>query len=340
MTETPSKVLFLLDPSIIKESSTKVALVKKLLEFAYPDSTIDQFNINLLQIKSKTNPNNLFNSFKYCFFLSSQNFDDILHYVSQRLNSLNITVPVEVTQLSSEFESLSVSSIQKSQKPYHISDNVLTLIYQMLIVNGFFYVNNKALNINGIANGFTLDADSRFWIKPDTSRTTVLNRNNNNSTATKSINLQMLSLKKKLDSNAKNEKSKSFDFSYIANDNDEIIDEDELLMEYTSEPMQLLEKYKCLFDEATGTPLKSKKRRRACKDCTCGLRELEEQELQVKLTNQEITEIDFTVEGEKISGCGSCSLGDAFRCDGCPYLGLPAFKPGQPISIDAMGDDF
>jgi len=71
------------------------------------------------------------------------------------------------------------------------------------------------------------------------------------------------------------------------------------------------------------------KRRKACKDCTCGLKELEEVEnaqarkLPVVMLGED--ELDFTVQG-KTSSCGSCGLGDAFRCAGCkdpfyPYLG-------------------
>ncbi|KAK9471162.1 cytokine-induced anti-apoptosis inhibitor 1, Fe-S biogenesis-domain-containing protein [Dipodascopsis tothii] len=89
-----------------------------------------------------------------------------------------------------------------------------------------------------------------------------------------------------------------------------------------------------------------KRRRKACKDCTCGLKELEEaaeaaarEARTVALTADETAEIDFTVEGKTGGSCGNCALGDAFRCDGCPYLGLPPFKPGEVVSIDALGDD-
>lgn len=89
----------------------------------------------------------------------------------------------------------------------------------------------------------------------------------------------------------------------------------------------------------------AKKRRRACKDCSCGLAsrlEAEDQSRQakanedlnvLKLESDELNdEIDFTVQG-KTGSCGSCSLGDAFRCDGCPYIGLPPFKPGEEVRI-------
>lgn len=110
------------------------------------------------------------------------------------------------------------------------------------------------------------------------------------------------------------------------------------------------------------------RRRRACKGCTCGLRELEEEEERnstvVKLATGELdgtspapnrTEVTRTVTGPDgvernvkriqvdtrgaTSSCGSCFLGDAFRCSSCPYLGMPAFEPGQKVEIPANMDD-
>lgn len=80
------------------------------------------------------------------------------------------------------------------------------------------------------------------------------------------------------------------------------------------------------------------RRKKACKGCSCGLAELEEDERK----NSKVVLLDGSQNGEAremdqaekerlilaakaapkaTSSCGSCFLGDAFRCASCPYLG-------------------
>ncbi|KAM3501285.1 hypothetical protein MY10362_005668 [Beauveria mimosiformis] len=118
-------------------------------------------------------------------------------------------------------------------------------------------------------------------------------------------------------------------------DDDDIIDEETLMTE---------EDLKRPINIPLECQPKPGKRRRACKDCSCGLAERLEAEdaakrvetektlASFKLAAEDLAEVDFTVQG-KVGSCGNCALGDAFRCDGCPYIGLPPFKPGEEVRL-------
>lgn len=91
------------------------------------------------------------------------------------------------------------------------------------------------------------------------------------------------------------------------------------------------------------------RRKRACKGCTCGLAEFEAEEaaripvvvLDTSTDNDGGSVRTMSKEdreklrqaalnaGKATSSCGSCFLGDAFRCAGCPYLGM--FIRSSPV---------
>jgi hypothetical protein len=112
---------------------------------------------------------------------------------------------------------------------------------------------------------------------------------------------------KKLNQNPKTEQ-KSIKIWNVDEDNDELIDED------LKKPVK---------PAPCGT-----KTRKACKNCTCGRAQMEEQEKQEMIKKQEFK-----------SSCGNCYLGDAFRCSSCPYRGMPKFKPGEKIMLDTDSTD-
>ncbi|KAJ1692460.1 hypothetical protein LUZ63_009158 [Rhynchospora breviuscula] len=99
------------------------------------------------------------------------------------------------------------------------------------------------------------------------------------------------------------------------NEESDLIDEDSLLTEEDLATPQL----------PIGGDCEEGKTRKACKNCTCGRAEAEEKgKLQkLGLTPDQVN--------KPRSACGSCGLGDAFRCGGCPYRGLPPFKLGEKV---------
>uniref|UniRef100_A0A7N0TB01 Anamorsin homolog n=1 Tax=Kalanchoe fedtschenkoi TaxID=63787 RepID=A0A7N0TB01_KALFE len=98
-------------------------------------------------------------------------------------------------------------------------------------------------------------------------------------------------------------------------DDMDLIDEDSLLTEEDLKKPQLPVASDCEVGSA----------KKACKNCTCGRAEAEEKKVKLELTTEQINNPQ--------SACGSCYLGDAFRCGTCPYKGLPAFKQGEKVTL-------
>ncbi|KAJ1944916.1 electron carrier, partial [Kickxella alabastrina] len=95
---------------------------------------------------------------------------------------------------------------------------------------------------------------------------------------------------------------------------------------------------------ALARPDGEKPKRKACKNCTCGLADgLEVDESMGCKPTQAVKKVAKPVDLVNVkSSCGNCSLGDAFRCSSCPYLGMPSFKPGEKVTLGGsmLHDDF
>jgi hypothetical protein len=80
-------------------------------------------------------------------------------------------------------------------------------------------------------------------------------------------------------------------------------------------------------------------KRRACKNCSCGRKEMEDAADAEggEAKKPTMTEAELSAS---VSSCGNCYKGDAFRCAGCPYLGKPAFTPGAgAVVLDLTASD-
>ncbi|KAL3944936.1 MAG: hypothetical protein SGBAC_000970 [Bacillariaceae sp.] len=101
---------------------------------------------------------------------------------------------------------------------------------------------------------------------------------------------------------------------------EDMIDEDALLADDLLAPPPAMGA-RTATDDCSG--------RKACDDCTCGRADAEK----AASSGEEV------VQQAPSSSCGNCSLGDAFRCASCPYLGKPAFKAGEEHLVLDLTDD-
>jgi anamorsin len=130
----------------------------------------------------------------------------------------------------------------------------------------------------------------------------------NGSLKTKKPKSENLSYSIKTKEEVKVTEKKVFTLNLEDDINEEMINEDDLL-----EPDDFnVSKKVCA---TTG-------KRKACKDCSCGLSE----------------ELEDESKKSKKSSCGSCGLGDAFRCSTCPHLGTPAFDINDKTSTVSLKD--
>lgn len=129
-------------------------------------------------------------------------------------------------------------------------------------------------------------------------------------------------LKSKIKSNVPDNSNKgnvwSLGMNDMMDDDIDIVDEDTLLDH--EEEKVVIPKTAILDDCGTGIGSS----RKPCKNCSCGRAEKKNDG---KDGNQKKEKETVKIYDAKTSSCGSCHLGDAFRCSGCPYLGMPAFDP-------------
>eukprot|EP01006_Ploeotia_vitrea_P015276 TRINITY_DN43144_c0_g1_i1.p1 TRINITY_DN43144_c0_g1~~TRINITY_DN43144_c0_g1_i1.p1 ORF type:complete len:184 (+),score=16.49 TRINITY_DN43144_c0_g1_i1:2-553(+) len=111
-------------------------------------------------------------------------------------------------------------------------------------------------------------------------------------------------------------------------DNDELIDENDLVDNFTKGDVN-----SCGIDNPLNDAIPGKKR--ACKNCSCGLAEIEANEANGNA-------VKLNIDGSSVTpkpSCGSCYKGDAYRCASCPFLGKPSFNPGEESVILQLQDD-
>ncbi|KRT81340.1 hypothetical protein AMK59_5422 [Oryctes borbonicus] len=212
-----------------------------------------------------------------------------------------ITKNVEITSTSvSRIQNIETKSfdfiICKDQLEAIISDSVLPKVLTLLKPGGIFAVADTISNIPKIE--FELKVNGFVNIKQNDGVLYCSKPNYELGSSTK-LNLKAKPAKAvwKIDDTIEDDMI----------DPDNLLDEDDLIKPDSSS---------LRVCATTG-------KRKACKDCSCGLAEELTGETKANTVNSENAK----------SSCGNCYLGDAFRCAACPYLGMPAFKPGEKVQL-------
>ncbi|KAL7465291.1 hypothetical protein ACHAXS_005619 [Conticribra weissflogii] len=227
----------------------------------------------------------------------------------------SIEIHVKSTELTSHYDSLALASLVSSLVPggtlsVHVvadSDADVSSTPDMgSITTSFLLAGLKSESEQRANNG------GRVFTARKAEQSA--SNNGNNATSNK-LNLNKTKVKLSLDDD---------------DDDNELIDEDDLLNGNTTSNDGMLApppavdveaRAKLNSDDCGG--------RKACDNCTCGRAEKEQQE-----KNDEVKK-----KQPHKSSCGNCAKGDAFRCAGCPYLGMPAFKEGEEHLILKLDDD-
>jgi len=219
--------------------------------------------------------------------------------INEIRNIKNVTLKVENLQRIAMASYSSSSFDVIASKHYDYNKDTLVLLLKLLKPSGKFTISSSDENLSKITENIILSG----FISVNT---------NNGELICEKPNYEVGSSSKLSFANkpAPNKAAVAAVWK-IDNDDDEIIDADDLLDEED----------KIKPDPSTLKVCGTTGKRKACKDCSCGLAE--------ELSSERDT---VNIPAQK-SSCGSCYLGDAFRCASCPYLGMPAFKPGEKIEL-------
>jgi len=198
-------------------------------------------------------------------------------------------------QLRSLFSSLKPNATLNFKFPTGCNTDELDKLQQACLFAGFTKLHTlpKSSELVGKRPAYEVGAKASLR-KPTT----------NSSANTNGVNQSIINA-----STAANKSTSAWSISGDEMLDDDILESESDLLARETEKVSIKPRVEC------GQPAdKDKPKRKACKNCTCGLREEEEA----------AAATGIALEKPK-SSCGSCGLGDAFRCSTCPYLGQPAW---------------